>query len=432
MIVNKIFSLLVIALCTASHAQTKKVLFIGNSYTSYNNLPKMIADAAATTGDTLVYDSHTLGGYSLKVHSQNATVYAKMRSNSWDYVTIQAQSQEPSFPTSQVETETFPYAKILCDSVRQINDCSTPLFYMTWGRENGDSRNCQFASWLCTYEGMDDSLYSRYMYMANVNKALVSPVGRVWRYLRTNHPTIDLYTADESHPSAAGSYAAMCAFYATIFQKDPTAISYNFSLSASDALQIRQAAKQVVYDSLATWNHGRWPNQPSSNFTFATVKDSVQFYNNSQNASTYTWDFGDGTSSTVENPSHVYSAIGNFSVSLVTEGCKKIDSSRQTITISELSNPGDTTTQDSALSNYSFEQAAKLYAYPNPGSDHIWINGAFNLAQITFYDGTGALAFRKRINQHQAIDVSHLKRGLYFIEVESQQGQTSHLKWLKN
>ena len=35
-------------LFTSLQAQTKKVLFIGNSYTGYNNLPQMVADAAAS------------------------------------------------------------------------------------------------------------------------------------------------------------------------------------------------------------------------------------------------------------------------------------------------------------------------------------------------------------------------------------------------
>ena len=52
--------------------------------------------------------------------------------------------------------------------------------------------------------------------MANDNKALLSPVGAVWKYLRNNNPGISLYQSDESHPTLAGSYAAACCFYALI------------------------------------------------------------------------------------------------------------------------------------------------------------------------------------------------------------------------
>ncbi len=62
----------------------------------------------------------------------------------------------------------------------------------------------------------------------------------------------------DSHPSAAGSYAAACTFYTTFFRKDPSALTYNFTLSASDASSIRNAAKMVVYDSLLTWHIGEY------------------------------------------------------------------------------------------------------------------------------------------------------------------------------
>ena len=215
-------------------------------------------------------------------------LYTKMRSNTWDFVTIQAQSQEPAFGLNQVRAETFPYAKILADSIRSTNACAKPLFYMTWGRENGDARNCQFVPWICTYEGMDDSLYSRYMHMANVNEGLVSPVGRVWRYLRKNHPTVDLYTADESHPSATGSYVAMCAFYTTIFHKDPTAITYDYTVKAADAKIIREAAKLIVFDSLSNWNVGKF--DPKADFSYTQNKDNIELTNKSTYTTNYKWD----------------------------------------------------------------------------------------------------------------------------------------------
>ncbi len=46
----------------------------------------------------------------------------------------------------------------------------------------------------------------------------------------------------------------------------------------------------------------------------------VRFQNNSNNAVSYTWDFGDGTSSTANNPSKWYNSIGNFNVTLIADG----------------------------------------------------------------------------------------------------------------
>lgn len=46
----------------------------------------------------------------------------------------------------------------------------------------------------------------------------------------------------------------------------------------------------------------------------------VRFQNNSNNAVSYTWDFGDGTSSTALSPSKWYNAIGNYDVTLIADG----------------------------------------------------------------------------------------------------------------
>jgi hypothetical protein len=40
--------------------------------------------------------------------------------------------------------------------------------------------------------------------MAETNDAIVAPVGAVWNYIRQNHPEIELYNPDESHPSLIG------------------------------------------------------------------------------------------------------------------------------------------------------------------------------------------------------------------------------------
>ena len=222
---------------------TKKVLFIGNSYTDVNNLPAMVSNAAASTGDVLIYDSNLPGGSRFINHASNPTTLNKINSNTWDYVVLQAQSQETSLNESQMVTEVYPYATSLSNAIRANNECSQPLFYMTWGKENGDAGNCPYLPWVCTYAGMDDKIRETYITMAQQNNAELAPVGAVWRYLRTNHPSIGLYSSDSSHPSLAGSYAAACAFYAVIYKKDPTSITWNSTLTEAQATTIKLATK---------------------------------------------------------------------------------------------------------------------------------------------------------------------------------------------
>lgn len=47
---------------------------------------------------------------------------------------------------------------------------------------------------------------------------------------------------------------------------------------------------------------------------------TITFVNTSQNATSYSWDFGDGTTSTIEDPTHIYDQAGNYVVTLNATG----------------------------------------------------------------------------------------------------------------
>ncbi len=235
-----------------SFAQSYKVLFIGNSYTEVNNLPQLISNICNSVGDTITYTSSTPGGCTFRQHLSVSS--SLIQQGGWDYVVLQEQSQLPSFPDEQFYNESYPYAQHLCEMVRQYNPEAKIVFYMTWGRKNGDQLNCENFPPLCTYEGMDSLLYLRYMIMAENNHTLVSPVGYVWHNIRDHHPEIELYQSDESHPSLAGSYAAACTFYSVLFEKNPERISFNPGIEESFADIIRNTTKNVVYDSLYRWS----------------------------------------------------------------------------------------------------------------------------------------------------------------------------------
>ncbi len=230
----------------------KKVLFVGNSYTAGNNLPELVKQIALSVNDQLEYDKHTPGGATLMDHANNNTLAQKINSKKWDFVTVQAQSQEVWLPDWYVNTNVFPYAKELSNKIRKSNSKGIPLFFMTWGRKNGDQANCG-GNPNCTYEAMDDRLKLNYLKMAGDNKAQVAPVGAVWRHIRENNPSINLYKNDGSHPSKAGSYAAACTFYTLIFEKDPALTSFDYSIPNDVEQIIRSVTKAVVYDDLDSW-----------------------------------------------------------------------------------------------------------------------------------------------------------------------------------
>ena len=320
--VNHFFIFLSILFFSVSGNELKaqlsyKVLFLGNSYTGVNNLPQLIHDVALSAGDTLVFDSNTPGGYQLIDHSADANSQNKIMAGGWDYVVIQGQSQEPITFSSQFSTG----GAALYNMIKQYNPCAVTMPYMTWGRKNGDASNCISFPVMCTYLGMDTTLRNRYLNLTNFINGEVSPVSVVWRYLRQNFPNIELYQADESHPSAAGSYAAACCFYASIFKKDPALITFNFSLNATDASNIRNAAKTQVFDSLQLWDFKRLPVSAFSYQAGPGNNELIFQPINQGTQQSYSWDFGDTFTSSAPGPSHSWLTDGTYTVSLTTSNC---------------------------------------------------------------------------------------------------------------
>lgn len=416
------YSLIVICLlllCKQSIAGKKvHVLFIGNSYTYVNNMPQIVADIATSTGDTLVWDMEAPGGFTLGAHFvNNPPTIAKIQQGNWDYVVLQEQSQTPALPDAQVNTGMFPYARKLDSLINLYNGCSETIFYMTWGRKNGDAGSCSYYTtnfnwpYFCTYTSMDSMIRVRYRMMADSNQAIVSPAGAVWRYVRNNYPGIELYDADESHPSAAGSYAAACAFYTTIFRKDPAQVSYNYTLSSTDAANIRTATGKIVYDSMAYWHIGQY--KVSADFTYtATGAATFSFTNHSANNNISTWYFGDGKSSNVHNPTHAYAAAGTYTVMLVAHNIASScdDTTYDKVTVFPTGIQGQTGDNGISIS-------------PNPANDVLQIHTAQFLTQpasVTIINTMGQVLYKKDVQDTETltIDISTLPHDVYTIYID--------------
>lgn len=343
--------------------QKNKVLFLGNSYTHYNNLPKMISDMARSTGDTLIYDDHTPGGYKLQDHVHDATSQSKIAAGGWDYVVIQGQSQESIVRPSDFKNG----ANALNFSIKKSNPCAVVVPYMTWGRKNGDASNCIDYPIMCTYAGMDTTTRNNYLEISSKMSSKVAPVSVVWSYLRKNHPNIELYTADESHPSLAGSYAAACSFYATLFQKSPTQITFNAGLSNAVATAIKNAAKVEVFDRLGSWAFYKGTDA-NIRYSKGSGANEIRFraFNPQNILQRYHWDFGDGNTSTLQSPPHTYATTSTYKVKLTTINCnlQGVNDTASKDTVIELCNHTSTIfAKGSFLCNYDTLWAQPADAY---------------------------------------------------------------------
>jgi hypothetical protein len=218
------------------------VLFVGNSLTSQNDLPGMIAALARSRGRDLQYEVHAPGGYRLSQHASDPRLLEKIDRGSWDVVVLQEQSQMPGVPRERLEREVYPFARVLSDRIRAASPRAKIAFYATMAKRNGDAQFFPNVPEMGSYAGMQRRINASYAEMAKDNRGLLVPVGSVWEKARAEKPAIELY-ADETHPSLPGTYLAACVFYAVIFEHSPVGASHPRGIDDATAALLQKIAE---------------------------------------------------------------------------------------------------------------------------------------------------------------------------------------------
>lgn len=395
------FGIAFLMLATFSYSQTtKKVFFIGNSYTSANNLPSLVSSLAVEDGNALSYDSETPGGVTFSGHAVSSTVLNKIASEDWDYVVLQEQSQAPSFPDGQVQSDVYPFAEVLVDSIYANNECSIPLFYGTWGREIGDSQ------WvgINTFEKMNTRLFNAYTYMANQAEGMMSPVGIGFAHIKQDgNATVtfnDLYTSDGSHPTIKGSYLAACIFNNIIFNGTSTGNTFlPAGVNTSEAEYLQGVADHVVYAVDSVQIDFR-PTLPVNTFTISGTEATVTFTSDIQGGNFESWDFGDGQTSTQANATHTYTSNGVYDVIMYSTVMCQLDSVIKQVTISTL--------------GIVSEEINVFNVYPNPSTD-----GIVNIELSTNEEYTVYSIMGNKVYVGQAKEL-RLNKGIYSVRFKNQ------------
>ncbi len=222
------------------------VLFIGNSYTSVNNLPKILADLALSGHRQVVTDMFAPGGWTLAQHAESKDALDKISGKKWDFVVLQEQSIVPSVEQSR-EQGMYPAVRSLAGRIRQTD--ADPVLYMTWGRQKGLA---EFG--FGDFNSMQAQLTSGYMGIANELHLKVAPVGVAWKTAVERDPDLQLWQGDGSHPTLEGTYLAACVFYAVLFQKSPEGLDYPEAISKKTAKALQTVAAETVLTDPSRWN----------------------------------------------------------------------------------------------------------------------------------------------------------------------------------
>jgi uncharacterized protein DUF4886 len=222
-----------------------RVLFVGNSFTFKNSLPRMVHDlAAGNPGGTPIFSvEYAAPGWSLHQANKDDGLKSLLREVRWDVVVLQEKSWLLSYPEDRWRRETYPSARDLHKEISA--DGARTLLFMTWGYALGDRLHEPHD----TYAAMQARLADGYSRLGAELGVEVVPAGLAWTEALRRNPALDLWAGDGKHPGRLGSYLAACVFYAELSGREPTRSRFTAGIDPKQARLLQRVAGTVLRSS---------------------------------------------------------------------------------------------------------------------------------------------------------------------------------------
>ena len=222
----------------------KKVLFIGNSFTFYSNIPGIFGELAKGAGKNVTVESVTNGSWTLskfadKTDEYGAQVHEKLTSNDdYDAIVLQDQSTRPLAN----KTGCVSGIKAMAEKINSTQKSCRIYLYATWGFEEYASKNNM------TIPQMEAKIRAEYASAAREIGATVCNVGEAFTKVYTESNDINLYYSDNKHPSYNGAFLSACVHVSTILGIDPRTSTFNGSSEITP--EVAAILKQATYNAV--------------------------------------------------------------------------------------------------------------------------------------------------------------------------------------
>ena len=208
------------------------ILFVGNSFTFFFDVPSMVSNLARENGIEATVHSVTKGGRRMIANLTEGDEYhEKIKSllaeNTYDALILQEQSNTPITSPDIFEEGFFGVAAMV--------GAKRNILYSTWGYEDGHA-------WLSengmTSREMEAKLRVKYEELAKKMSADISPVGALFSSLSGLLP---LYDKDKKHQSYTGSAISALTHYTKLFGHFPASTS---------SLEISEETKKIIKEEI--------------------------------------------------------------------------------------------------------------------------------------------------------------------------------------
>ena len=202
--------------CLAGQDKNKEnILFIGNSFTFYWNLPLVVEAMANERNYNFDITQSTASGSSLKDHwFENDELKSKtlITTGRYDRVVLQDHSLNPL----QNLVESRRYFTDFIEWVKANN--GTPYIYATWVYKSISNNNYNVV------DPIQDALQP----VADKTGAVMVPIDQAFRTIQKRHPNIPIFMSDNKHPSPVGTYLAACVYFRIFTGESPLGLSRRY------------------------------------------------------------------------------------------------------------------------------------------------------------------------------------------------------------
>lgn len=180
----------------------RRILFIGNSLTYYNDLPATVRAIAQAAGEDIYVAAAAEPNLALIDHlNGQSNALSLLRSGGWDFVVLQ---QGPT--TIGVNRDSLILWTEMFEPHIEKAGARAALF-MVWPRQSS-------MAWM-------DSVRVSYEQAARAVNGVFLPAGEAWRFALQEDATLKLYGPDAFHPDELGTYLAALVIYARLANVDP-------------------------------------------------------------------------------------------------------------------------------------------------------------------------------------------------------------------
>ena len=171
---------------------------------------------------------------------------------------------------------------------------------------------------------------------------------------------------------------------------------------------------KVLIDEVSLKESENVPAPAADFFADVTEGDNpltVFFTDLSENAESWSWDFGDGNTSSEQSPEYTYTAAGIYTVTLIAYNSAN---EADTLVVENL-----ITVNPATAVNEIGDHGFSVYPNPSHGKIYIAMDG-IEKNSVSVIDMTGKLIKADMISQENRVEINLQNRGIYFIRVTNE------------